>query len=99
IIKERETRIPGIIPAISNGPIGVPLTTPKIINVILGGIIGPTIDDVAVIAAANFLSYPSFSIEGISTEPRAIVSAVADPDKPAKIVLAKILTCARPPLK
>ena len=37
---------------------GVPLTTPKIIKVILGGIIGPTIDEVAVIAAANFYHNP-----------------------------------------
>ena len=61
--------------------------------------IGPITELAAVIAAENFLVYPCFSIAGINIEPIAEVSATADPDKPAKSIEVKTLTCAKPPFK
>src|SRR5699024_2598186 len=43
------------------------------------------------------VSYPCFFIIGISTEPRELVSASAEPEIPPKKVLDKTLTIARPP--
>ena len=53
----------------------------------------------AVIAAANFLEYPCFSMAGINIEPRAEVSATAEPDNPANNMDDKTFTCANPPLR
>ncbi len=65
---------------------------PKIIMGTLGGIMGPITDDAAVIAAEKFLSYPPFSIIGISRDPKAAASATAEPLIPAKSILAITLT-------
>jgi hypothetical protein len=57
-----------------------------------GGMIGPMTELAAVIAAANLRVYPCFSIAGTSIEPRAEVSATADPDKPAKSMEERTFT-------
>ena len=62
-----------------------------------GGMIGPTIAEAALHAAANAGSKPSFFIALISTVPSPAASACATPDMPAKISEAKMLTCASPP--
>ena len=62
-----------------------------------GGMIGPITELAAVIAAANFLEYPCFSIAGINIDPIAEVSATADPERPAKSIDERIFTCAKPP--
>ena len=59
---------------------------------------GPITDDAAVSAAEKSLGYPHFSISGINTLPIAEVSATAEPDNPAKMTEAQILTRARPAL-
>ena len=64
---------------------------------ILGGMIGPIMAAAEVRAPANFLSYPLFTIMGISTGPRAAISAMADPDMPPKNMLATTVAMARPP--
>jgi len=64
---------------------------------ILGGIIGPTVEEEAVIAAEKSTSYLSFTIAGISIVPIADVSATAAPVMPAKNMDATTLTIASPP--
>jgi hypothetical protein len=64
----------------------------------LGGIRGPQHAALAMIAAVKSALYPSFFIAGIKTDPIAVASATADPDRPAKNMLAKTLTSPRAPL-
>jgi hypothetical protein len=64
---------------------------------VLGGIIGPIVEDAKVMALENSRSYPFFVIPLISMVPNAPRSATALPDMPAKIILAKTLTCPNPP--
>ena len=53
---------------------------------------GPITELAAVIAAANFFVYPSYSIAGISIYQIAEVSATAEPDKPANNIEVSTLT-------
>ena len=76
-----------------------PITYAYIIIIPEGGMIGPITELAAVIAAANFLEYPCFSMAGINIEPRAEVSATAEPDNPANNMDDKTFTCANPPLR
>ena len=63
----------------------------------LGGIIGPITEELAVTATEKSSSYPSLTIAGISAPPMAEVSATAEPDTPAKNMEATILALARLP--
>ena len=63
----------------------------------LGGMIGPMVDEDTVTAAANSFRYPWSVMALISTMPSPPASATADPDIPAKIMLARTLAWARPP--
>ena len=63
----------------------------------LGGIIGPIMEEAAVTATENSLSYPSFSMAGKSIPPIAAVSATAEPDIVAKNTEATMLICASDP--
>jgi hypothetical protein len=54
----------------------------------LGGMMGPIIDDVQVTAAEYSREYPSSTIAGMSIDPKAAVSATAAPVRPAKKTLA-----------
>ena len=65
---------------------------------ILGGTTIPIVEEATVTPAANSGGYPRFSISGISTDPRADVSATDDPEIPPKIMLATIFTSPSPPL-
>ncbi len=58
----------------------------------LGGMMGPMTEEAAVMAAEKPLSYPDFSIMGISRDPRAAASATADPLMPAKSMLPTTFT-------
>ena len=60
--------------------------------------IGPIVAAAATTAAAYSAGYPSFFIAGIKTEPVADASATADPETPAIIILATMLTWDSPPL-
>ena len=71
--------------------------TPYIINGILGGIIGPIVEEAAVTAAEKSVSNPCSSIALISIVPRPAASATADPLIPAKTTLASTLACPKPP--
>jgi len=53
----------------------------------LGGIIGPMVEEAAVKAADQSLSKPFSSIALISTTPIAEASATAAPDIPATMIL------------
>ncbi len=54
--------------------------------------------EAAVVAAANFRSYPWSVMALISICPRPTASETAEPVMPAKIMLPMILTWASPPL-
>src|SRR5699024_462007 len=87
------------IPPKKSLPIETFVRDPYRINKTLGGIIGPTTDAEAVSTTLKSVLYPFCSIAGIIVEPIAAVSAAPEPDIPAIIILAKIFTCANPPLK
>jgi hypothetical protein len=64
----------------------------------LGGIKGPQHAALAMITAVKSALYPSFFMAGMRTDPIAVASATADPDRPAKNILATTLTSPRAPL-
>ncbi len=66
---------------------------------ILGGIITPITELVAVTAIVISFSYPSLIIEGIRRDPMAEVSEVDDPVIPPKNIETNTFTWAKPPLK
>ena len=59
--------------------------------------IGPIMEDTAVIAALNSAEKPRFFISRTSTAPRPAASACATPDIPENITLATIFTWPRLP--
>ncbi len=63
--------------------------------IMLGGIIGPTVEELAVTATLNSGVYPAFTMAGIITPPTAEVSACADPVMPPKNMLATMLALAK----
>jgi hypothetical protein len=50
----------------------------------LGGIMGPTVEEAAVMAQEKSLSYPSFFMAGIITAPKLAVSEMAVPGDSGK---------------
>ncbi len=64
----------------------------------LGGIMVPMVPAQAMSAAAKSLAYPFRSMAGIITEPTAAESAAAEPEMPAKNMLATTDTMASPPV-
>lgn len=52
----------------------------------------PITDEAAVTAVDMEIGYPSFFMAGINIEPIPAVSALVDPEIPAKSILAIILT-------
>src|SRR5512135_3126300 len=96
-MRPQPMRIPGMIPPRNNLTIDTPPMTPKRIIGMLGGIMGP-MHPAEVIRAVLFgLSYPSSAMMGSRMEPMAEVSAAAEPETPAKIMLATTATYPRPP--
>ena len=67
------------------------------INNILGGITGATIDEANVIAAEKSRGYPSFSISGTITLLIIAACALAEPSMEAKNIFATTVTYAKPP--
>ena len=63
----------------------------------LGGMIGPMVEDAAVTQQEKSLSNPCSFIALISIAPRPPASDTAVPDIPAKITLDKMFTWPRPP--
>ena len=88
---------PGMKPPANRPPIETLAVNPKITNEIDGGMIGPMVEDAAVTAAEKSTSYPASRIALISILPSPPASATADPDMPAKIMLAMTLTWPRSP--
>ena len=58
---------------------------------------GPMTEDAAVTAPEKSSSYPFLVMASISMAPRPPASATAEPDMPAKIMLATTLEWASPP--
>ena len=88
---------PGTKPAAKSPPTDTCITYAYTIMMMLGGMMGPMIEDAAVTAAANRRVYPSRSMAGIRIEPRAEVSATAEPLKPANMMEDRMFTWASPP--
>src|SRR5699024_721959 len=84
-------------PAMNKSQIETLAITPYNMRTILGGIIGPIVEDVATILDENRTSYPSLFIAGIIIPPIAAAAAMAVPVNAEKNILAKITTIARPP--
>ena len=85
------TIIPGINPAKNNLLTETPTIIAYIIIGILGGMMIPITEEIAVTLAAFSFEYPPLIIMGISRGPRAAVSATAAPDIPAKNIEATTL--------
>ena len=97
-LRQMPTSRPGRTPPISSFAIEtLPAETPKTISGMLGGMMGPMVEDAAVTAAEKSVSKPSFSIALISMVPSPAASATAEPLIPAKTMLAKTFACPRPP--
>ena len=79
-------------PARKSFPTDSPLNVAAIIMGKLGGIMGPTVEEAAVMAQEKSLSYPSFFMAGIITAPKLAVSEMAVPEIPAKSMEALMLT-------
>ncbi|MBA7544979.1 hypothetical protein ES705_37341 [subsurface metagenome] len=58
----------------------------------------PIVEAIAVTEALREGEYFLDTIEGINRLPIATVSATAAPEIPAKIMLARTVTCANPPV-
>ena len=65
----------------------------------LGGIKLAMVEAEAISAAVNARSEPSLSISGATVLLNTATSAVEEPDIPAKNILNKVTTCAKPPRK
>ena len=63
----------------------------------LGGMIGPRMEEAPVIPMVMRIGYLASSMALISMLPRPAASAIAVPDMPAKIMLPTTLTWPRPP--
>ena len=59
--------------------------------------IPPMVELTAVTAAEKAGGYPAFFIAGNTNAPTVAVSATTDPFIPAKNILTRTLTCAKPP--
>src|SRR5699024_8753759 len=84
-------------PAMNRSLIETLAITPYRINTILGGIIGPIVDAVAINDVVNPWSYPSLNIVGISIPPIAAAAAMAVPVIAEKNTLLTMTTNANPP--
>ena len=82
---------PGMNPPKKRAPTETLAIAPYIIKGMLGGMIGPIVDEAAVTAAEKSASYPSSTIALISIGPTPALSATADPLIPEKIILATTL--------
>ena len=74
-------------------------TKPKMTIGMLGGKMGPIVDEAAVIATLKSSSYPPSRMASSSIWPKPAASTTAAPDMPEKIRLATVLACPRPPGK
>ena len=91
-IRARPRKMPGTRPPMNIRLMEAPLTTPKRMNPILGGMMLAMMPEEITIPVERLLLYPRSLIMGISTPPRAAVSARALPLRPAKIMLARMET-------
>src|SRR5699024_4006575 len=88
---------PGNIPAIKRSLIETLAITPYKISTILGGMIGPIVEALAISDVVKPLSYPSLSIVGMSIHPIAAAAAIAVPVNAEKNILLIITTKPSPP--
>ena len=91
--------IPGMIPPRNSFPVEMPRIPAITTMGILGGMTIPIVEEMAVTATVSFLLYPFFTICGIIIPLTPAVSATAEPEIPAKIILDNTFTWARPPVK
>ena len=84
--------MPGTMPAKNSLVIDKPLTTPKRMKLIEGGMTGPMMPPPATRPAAYFLSWPAATIIGTRSVARAAASAAAEPDSEARTHEARMVT-------
>ena len=90
-------RMPGMAPAMNILPTDIPESAPTMIMGMLGGIMGPTVDDAAVTAAENAGVYPARTMPGIIMPPIDAASATAVPEIPPNSIEPATLVRPRPP--
>ena len=88
---------PGTMPPTSRSEMDTLAAQPNMIRGMEGGMMGPMVEDAAVMPAANSVSNPSSFMALISMVPRPAASATAEPLMPANTTDARIFTCPRPP--
>src|SRR5690606_28120052 len=88
-MKTSAINTPGTMAAINKVATDCSACTAYAISTIEGGKMGPSKDVAAVTPALNESGYLLARIARISTAPRPATSAVAEPDMPANIKLAK----------
>ena len=89
--------MPGTIPAMNKAPTDAPDTVAYTTSGMLGGMIGPSVEEAAVTQHEKSLSNPFSFMALISMAPSPPASDTAVPDIPAKITLDRIFTWPRPP--
>ena len=97
IIITTPINIPGIIPAANNDAIEISVALASTIIMILGGMIPPIVELTPVTAAEKAAGYPAFFMAGNTSAPTVAVSATTEPFMPAKNMLTRTLTWAKPP--
>ena len=80
------------MPARNNFEIDSPAATPKMMNPIDGGMIGPIMPPAAISPADLPGSWPAFTIIGNNKAESAAASATAEPDSAARMQEARITT-------
>ena len=81
-----------MIPAMNKAPTDAPDTVAYTTRRMLGGMIGPSVEEAAVTQQEKSLSNPFSFMALISMAPRPPASDTAVPDMPAKITLDRIFT-------
>jgi len=90
---------PGTIPPRKSLPTETPIMAPMITMGMLGGMTIPIVEEMAVTATEYGRGYLSSIMWGMRILPMPAVSATAEPEIPAKIMLARMFTWARPPVR
>ena len=93
----RPIRMPGTSPPKKRSRMDRLVAAPVRIIGMLGGMMMPIVEAVALTAPANWDLYPCFCMAGIRMEPRAEQSATDEPEMPPMIMLETTVTLASPP--
>src|SRR5699024_6007810 len=99
MIELNPNTIPAVMPAMKRLPTDTPVTAPKMIKVILGGITSDTAPADASRPPEKLLPYPPLTSSGNIILPIAMTVAGLDPDNDPKNMLATWVVKATPPAR